>query len=117
MQLPCTVRVRAWSSRQSSEPAAHLAVACHLLLSSECVTVSMAACSEFGGAPGIRPRPRWQMGQGTILRVRKNIMVTTSAIASMPLYLHPDRIERELREPGIAPGGRLSAEQLFPFDQ
>ena len=44
-------------------------------------------------------------------------MVTTSAIASMPLYLHPDRIERELRELGIAPGGRLSAEQLFPFDQ
>jgi sarcosine/dimethylglycine N-methyltransferase len=44
-------------------------------------------------------------------------MVTTSAIASMPLYLHPDRIEQELRELGIAPGGRLSAEQLFPFDQ
>jgi len=44
-------------------------------------------------------------------------MVTNSAIASMPLYLHPDRIERELRELGIAPGDRLSAEQLFPFDQ
>ena len=44
-------------------------------------------------------------------------MAKSSAIASMPLYLHPDRIERELRELGIGPGDRLSAPQLFPFDQ
>ncbi len=44
-------------------------------------------------------------------------MAKNSAIAAMPLYLHPERIERELRELGIAPGDRISAPRLFPFDQ
>ena len=44
-------------------------------------------------------------------------MAKNGAIAAMPLYLHPERIERELRELGIAPGDRVAAPQLFAFDQ
>ena len=44
-------------------------------------------------------------------------MTDSTGLASMPLYTHPDRIDKELAALGIGPDEPVSAEQLFSMDQ
>jgi sarcosine/dimethylglycine N-methyltransferase len=44
-------------------------------------------------------------------------MTNSTGLASMPLYTHPDRIDKGLAALGIGPDEPVSAEQLFSMDQ
>jgi cyclopropane fatty-acyl-phospholipid synthase-like methyltransferase len=44
-------------------------------------------------------------------------MNTSSRISSVPLYLHPERVEEELAAKGLGPEAELTVDQVAPFDQ
>ena len=41
----------------------------------------------------------------------------SSRISSVPLYLHPERVEEELAAIGLEPEAELTMDQVAPFDQ
>jgi len=41
----------------------------------------------------------------------------SSRISSVPLYLHPERVEEELAAIGLGPEAELTVDQVAPFDQ
>jgi cyclopropane fatty-acyl-phospholipid synthase-like methyltransferase len=44
-------------------------------------------------------------------------MNTSSRISSVPLYLHPERVEEELAAKALGPEAELTVDQVAPFDQ
>src|SRR2546423_7570361 len=48
---------------------------------------------------------------------RRLSMNTSSRISSVPLYLHPERVEEELAAKALGPEAELTVDQVAPFDQ